>query len=494
MKNFPIFIVSLCVTVVQATNVLSQPLETAHYRIEYDTHWLHASPAPGETAIILEQFYRIMDTHFGIPMAKEFAKAQQNHAGDEPDTKKPRKTVPYQVKTGPKYTVYFMNDGERFFEKLIEKGVSTSKTSGGLCDDDQKAIFLYRQPSLESTRQTLIHEAIHAYHYNVFPGNFDGYPQWFQEALAESLDDHTWNGKNLRIGIMPPFVHGGKRHAIPVLFEFRDWINEKKAGIAATHKPGETVIEYNMIDEFVSEHINYQRGDDESGDNEIIDKAYTLYWVLGKFLFLGRRDALNAILWEICTDPELAANPENAQTTTSFFRAWQKAFEKKPLTIEGIHRWLMDNPIAWEIAFSEWQFTGNSFNAFSRGAALLVFWKEGVIPPFIARPETPGCAVGIAVNYFDKDNYSIIRVHENGNVAFCVRRNGVWSSVTNIGTFRRNSNLPLPREYFFGVKRNGPMIGVFINDQLFYEMESPPWLRMGMLLEGENCEANFFPR
>ena len=453
-----------------------------------------------------------MDTHFGIPMAKELAKAQKNNAADsEEEAEKPKsdkknnsKTVPYQLKSGPKYTVFFMNNKERYLEKLIAEDHSESLNSAGVCIIGQGEIFLYRQSSLERTRKTLIHEAVHAYHDNTFPGEFHGYPQWFQEALAKGFGDHSWDGENLRIGIYPPFVRDNYvKHAMPTLLDFRDWINKKNGTTAVSldqpkksskaTKLKETIIESDMIDDFVRERVNYQRGDAEPEDDEAIHKAYTLYWVLGKYLFLERRDALNTILREMCTDLELEADPTRKQTTASFLRAYQKAFEKKPLTIEKIQQWLYKNPMTWEWVFNEWQFTGNSFNARADGAALLVFWKDGIIPPFVARPETEGCTIGIAVNYFDRKNYSTIRVHESGNVSFCVLTNGKWSNAVNIGTFRqRNSDMPLPREYRFEVRRNYQMIGIFINGQLFYEIESPPTLRMGMLLEGNGCEANFF--
>ncbi|HBT77157.1 MAG TPA: hypothetical protein DEB39_09580, partial [Planctomycetaceae bacterium] len=100
----------------------------------------------------------------------------------------------------------------------------------------------YRSANLLSTRSTLLHEATHAYHDKYFPGAFRAYPDWFQECFAKHFEDHSWNGKQLRLDGMPPFTRRKyAENAIPVLLDFRDWIKAKQ-GVppAATADAGET--------------------------------------------------------------------------------------------------------------------------------------------------------------------------------------------------------------------------------------------------------------
>jgi hypothetical protein len=133
---------------------------------------------PAETSRILEAAYAEMSRFF---------------SGIEPDRK-------LQVK------IYATR--ERFqseFDRLHRMFAAKRKLrdSAGVYFRETACAYLYAQPQESMTRQVLLHELGHEYHDFIRP--WDKVPSlvFFDEGLAEYFAQHNWDGKVLRLGVMP---------------------------------------------------------------------------------------------------------------------------------------------------------------------------------------------------------------------------------------------------------------------------------------------------
>ena len=88
-------------------------------------------------------------------------------------------------------------------ESIRKDGADVPTGAGGYYWPTSKKAYLYVQPSAHYTRQLILHEATHQFHYlastrNRSPGAF-----WYTEGLAEYFGMHNWDGKTLKTGVVP---------------------------------------------------------------------------------------------------------------------------------------------------------------------------------------------------------------------------------------------------------------------------------------------------
>jgi len=118
----------------------------------------------------------------------------------------------------PQYEEFFgatpkLADGERLrvavyeedpaFRDAIQAGGGAAPSSGGYYCPVAKMAYLKRQPSAWYTRNLLLHEAAHQFHYFARTRNEKPHGSWYIEGVAEHLGGHTWDGETLRTGVTP---------------------------------------------------------------------------------------------------------------------------------------------------------------------------------------------------------------------------------------------------------------------------------------------------
>jgi len=78
---------------------------------------------------------------------------------------------------------------------------------GGYYCPVSRTAFLFRQPTRWYTRALLIHEVAHQFHWlaGETSRNRKGPPPtWWGEGVVEHLAHHTWDGRELRLAVVPP--------------------------------------------------------------------------------------------------------------------------------------------------------------------------------------------------------------------------------------------------------------------------------------------------
>lgn len=543
-----IFAICSCSICAQETSIPTGPIATEHFHIQMEIPWKHRRPSPKETAVILEQFYSVLDRYFGRAIAarkhqileslESGGESKPNEAEKETETssaKKPKKdsSPPREIPKieHERIAVHFLNDKESFLRQQNDLGESLPEGVGGVYFPNLRTMYLHRSSGLLNSRTALLHETVHAYQDVVFPGQFYGYPSWFCECMSAHLEDHSWDGRRLNVNFMPPFTAYDKTEkAFRVLRDMKIWVyrkqkfilpsdtedflfseqeeqeksenSSKKKKRTAQRGPRGTIVDSLSITEYCEDRINFQKL--ENHDPRYIDtihSAYALYWVLGKYLFLERRKELVSILSDMSADPALLDKTDRKATKEAFHRAFTKAFEKKPITIEELGRWLSIHQPKWRVFSGEWQFTNHTFLARAEGTRegkpelnFLLHQSPNRIPPFRVRTISENGRLGLGLNVVDRKNYNIIEIHEGGQITFSTFVDGAWKKPKKLGVLDsgkgKNSESGAP-EYQFVVKTKGSDLEVSINGRVFHRGFQEPNHRFGLILAGKKSEAEF---
>lgn len=108
------------------------------------------------------------------------------------------------LKKSQRLKVFLFEKHESFLEQIKRDNAKPpGSTAGGYYWPPSKTVYQYRQPTIYYTRQLLIHECIHQFHFLSSTNNKSPKDEWFIEGLAEYLSRHSWDGKTLRLGVVP---------------------------------------------------------------------------------------------------------------------------------------------------------------------------------------------------------------------------------------------------------------------------------------------------
>lgn len=146
-------------------------VETEHYRLT----------SAGELAEA-EEWGRVLEAAW--PQYAEFF-------GDEPELEPDERLV----------VAVFEDDAS--FRAAIVAGGGTPPSAGGYYCPTARTAYFKRQPTVWFTRNLLLHEAAHQFHYLACTGNDAPSGDWYVEGVAEHLGSHAWDGETLSVGVEP---------------------------------------------------------------------------------------------------------------------------------------------------------------------------------------------------------------------------------------------------------------------------------------------------
>ena len=111
---------------------------------------------------------------------------------------------------------------EQYLEAL-ERANQVYTGGGGVYSPEMKTAWLCVQPSQQYTRQLLLHEATHQFHFLVATGNRQVKAFWYMEGLAEYIGMHNWDGNRLQLGVVPAVTLEDYPAQALALWEEIDW-------------------------------------------------------------------------------------------------------------------------------------------------------------------------------------------------------------------------------------------------------------------------------
>ena len=104
---------------------------------------------------------------------------------------------------GEKLSVCFLATAEDWRTRMEDDGVRVAPGPGGYYSPAQRRAYLFRQPTIYNSRQLLLHEAMHQFHFLACTHNTAPQDTWYTEGLVEHLSRHYWDGETLQLGVVP---------------------------------------------------------------------------------------------------------------------------------------------------------------------------------------------------------------------------------------------------------------------------------------------------
>lgn len=480
-------------------------IATRNFEIYIERSEEHQRPTPKETGALVETLCAQLDRIFQKYSAKRVAeememarKAAENEEKKPPvsskqkDDEKPKSvetTEPDPLRVIPKCRIYIFNTKAACEAKALHDDVTPPEEYGGFFTTKTNAIYMYRRFSLQSVRETLLHETTHYYTYNFLPGGWQCYPSWFHEGLAKTYEKHYWTGSKFVIGVRPRVQYFDEPGSSRIgLIRFKNYLlkhdeklkkPEPPAGNSAksparknSGKKAETPIDPSFIKPFLETMFTAEQLQREGivlkGPTEEINHRYAMYQCFGRYLLSERPDLLAGTFRRIAFWEN-----ENNQTiprTEWFVEAWKLAAEKKPVTVEEIGRWVERNPLAFKWAYGDWQDMGDHIagKATKDTIAVLTLRNPDALPNFKAFPhDLDKFQIGIVFNFVDENNYGVVTVNQEGHIHQFRRQNKEWSPGKTLGKTGSAPNRENPfgdgPGFQFAVQRRRDMIAVEVN-------------------------------
>ncbi|MGE0192740.1 MAG: hypothetical protein AB7T63_11955 [Planctomycetota bacterium] len=100
-------------------------------------------------------------------------------------------------------SVRFLAHRADWVRRMEDDGVAAPGDAGGYYSPATRRVYLFRQPTRYNSRQLLLHEAMHQFHFLARTHNTMPKDAWYVEGLVEHLSRHYWDGETLTLGVVP---------------------------------------------------------------------------------------------------------------------------------------------------------------------------------------------------------------------------------------------------------------------------------------------------
>jgi hypothetical protein len=328
--------------------------ETEHYRLGTDTD---ASTA-AEYKLVLEACWPLFEQFFGCAP---------------------------KLKKDQKLGVFFLTTQEGWQTKMKEDGVGIPMGAGGYYYPGNRTVYLWKQPTLYTSRQLLIHEAMHQFHYLACCDNVGPKDQWYIEGIVEHMSRHYWDSEKLTLGVIPFCSLEDYPKLALDLFERDDYdLSAMVTGERASARPEQ--------------------------------------WALVRYLLMAE-EGKHAEAWA-----KLCKKLDGGQAAKNTFKKTIGDPRKlQPL----IREWLKTQQEPFVPVWNEWQ--GQGPNAAIGTSAVTSACRTrndaNELSATISAPE--GAWKGGLLVFDDAENYTVALLNSNGGFSINRRASGAWAVLTS---------------------------------------------------------------
>ena len=476
--------------------------ETKNFSIEIERSPQQPRPTAKEVGVLVEKLCSQLDRIF-----LKYSPYNLQQVDEEPTSATKQKDSGVKAdphRAIPQCKIYIFNSQSGLEAKCREDSVEPpGEGYAGFFTTKTNSIYMIRAGSLQSTRETILHEATHFYTFNFLPGGWACYPLWFHEGLATTYQVHTWNGDNLVIGFPPRLsAFDAPASALTGMVRLRTYTQMQSGAASMTESVGgnrtakkTTPIQPELIQPFLDTQFTLEllRRDGVALDqpNDEIKHRYAMYQALGRFLIAVRPDVLGAILRQIALwENEKAKEPPKRDR---FIAAWKKIAVDKPISIEDIGAWVQKNQFTFKWVFKDWQDMGDRIAGIADEgyASVLLLRDPKTLPKFTVFPKNLSrFQVGVVINFVDKDNYGVVSVNQDGMVLQRELRNGTWQTGQAVG-----QAAPIPGKhgpsFQFAAAQQGNVLRLSINKTPIGDYPRLPNTSCGFFIG--STEAVFVP-
>lgn len=266
---------------------------------------------------------------------------------------------------------------EQWARALQADGQWVPPQAGGYYAPQTRKAYLWLQPTPYFTRQLILHEATHQFHWLTSTGNRDPNATWYTEGLAEYFGMHNWDGRRLETGVIPAMT-------------LEDY-------------PATAIKDFESV----------------GGD---LDRIFSFVsrpasWAMVHFLIANYPEQFRAFSRRLDRGEDSSA-------------AFRKVFGSDLAKFSGPCRaWIRDHAQPWEIVWTSWQQRGESMESDSSSVALTVM--KTVCPTLTVELQSlsRGGTAGLVFGYRSPEDFYMFQVQSTSQVAVYHRQNGSWNKL-----------------------------------------------------------------
>ena len=253
--------------------------------------------------------------------------------------------------------------------------------AGGYYAPYTKKAYMWLQPSAYFTRQVLLHECTHQFHWLVATGNLAPSALWYTEGLAEYFGMHNWDGKVLQTCVIPAV----------------------------------TLEDYpaTAMKNFEAEGTDLQQLFTYAGRPES--------WALVHFLMDAHGEQFR----------KLAGKLDHQE---NFAEAWKQVFggDAPTARLSGeLHEWIKVHAQPWHIVWVNWQQRGTALQSESATSSMTILKETPKTLTVQVEPQGTGGAAGLVFGYRSVQDFYLLQVHHGNKVAIVRRQDGAWVEVSS---------------------------------------------------------------
>ncbi|MFB3892531.1 MAG: hypothetical protein ACE15C_10970 [Phycisphaerae bacterium] len=272
------------------------------------------------------------------------------------------------------FAVYASRD--EWASALRAEGQYVPPNAGGYYSPQLRKVYAWIQPSAYFTRQVLLHEATHQFHWLTATGNSTPTSDWYAEGLAEYFGMHDWDGGHLRTGVIPAVT-------------LEDY---PAAALKAFEAAGEDVRKMS------------------SGAGR------PAAWAIVHFLRNKHPDQFR----------QLSARLDRQEDAAG---AWDKVLKGDLSRLsQEFGSWLKSHVQPWQIVWANWQQRGDAIEGDSQTMSLAVLKATPKTLAYRIEPQTAGVTTGLVFGYRSPKDFYVFQALGAHSVRIIHRKDGTWTA------------------------------------------------------------------
>jgi len=303
---------------------------------------------------------------------------------------------------------------------------------GGYYSPRTKKVYLFPQPSEYFSRQLILHEAAHQFHFLVATGNNAPRSTWYVEGLAEFFAMHKFDGEVLETGVVPAIT-------------LEDYPAKAIAALEACGWDLEGIV---------------------SGR---VKAGRPLAWSLVHFLIHRCPTKFKQLAEKLDRSLEPAA-------------AWQATLGRITPELVGEYRgWVEDRAQPWSIVWTAWQEVGDRIEGHSRVVGVCVL-KETPRRLEAEMELVEGkLKAGLVFGYRSPQDFNMLQVFSHGWVWIVRRVDDQWETLVS-------QTVPKTRDRnLVALSRDESRVRLSVNRRQVRTLEAPG--QIGLNVDG--CRVRF---
>jgi hypothetical protein len=240
--------------------------------------------------------------------------------------------------------------------------------------------YLWVQPSAYFTRQVLLHECTHQFHWLVATGNLAPSALWYTEGIAEYFGMHNWDGKTLQTCVIPALTLEDYPAAAMRNFEAEG--TDLRQLFAYAGRPESWALVHFLID--------------EHGD---------------QFRRLAHR----------------------LDRQDNFADAWKEVFggDASTARLSGeLHEWIKAHAQPWHIVWVSWQQRGADLQSEADTSSMTILKETPKTLTVEVEPQAAIGAAGLVFGYRSVQDFYMLQLRPGNKVNVVRRQDGAWVQVS----------------------------------------------------------------